>query len=150
LYLVALYALLTLPDICGALDSPNGQATGARATGWMQTNGGANAQHAALLYKFRCTMLHQASGAAQGHMRVAFVEPGGPVEHRLVTDRTNVGEGVYVWFDIPQLVDEVVGSVRNWLTKNRAVPPVATNLPNTVHRHVGGLGSHLADGTVYA
>ncbi len=36
-YLVALYVSLALPDICGALESDNGVATGNRYQQWFNT-----------------------------------------------------------------------------------------------------------------
>ena len=65
LYFLALAGALVIPDICGALESPDGKTNGARYTAWFNTNV-APKYSAGLVqlsgedcYFFRCSFLHQ-------------------------------------------------------------------------------------------
>ena len=81
LYYLTLAGTLVIPDMCGALESADGEATGAKYIAWVDTwvvpaywDGfltGADC------YRFRCSFLHQ--GRTQhpmGSYRLMFLEPG--------------------------------------------------------------------------
>ncbi len=65
LWIMATVGALTLPDICGALPTPNGQATGQRYAKWFDQHVGTLGYNTALsgqdCYKLRCSLLHQGS-----------------------------------------------------------------------------------------
>src|SRR4051812_16255028 len=99
-YYLSLFASLTVPDIAGALDSQNGEATRQKYAEWYETwvrprSGDAVAailppelrQHVGNLkspltgeacYRFRCSLLHQGSSQhpKSPFSRIMFVEPG--------------------------------------------------------------------------
>ncbi len=90
LYLAATLCALAVPDMCGALPAPNGQATGPRYARWFDNNMGPLGYTGWLsgqdCYRLRCSLLHQGSA---GHPRsvvgrVVLVEPmaTGNVVHR--------------------------------------------------------------------
>src|SRR5574341_240679 len=81
LYYAALFPALALPDICGALEAPDGIATGSRYEDWFDRNLGS--QYAGFLsgrdcYLFRCSLLHQGRARPHGssYSRILFLEPG--------------------------------------------------------------------------
>src|ERR1022692_3417221 len=61
LYYLAIALSLTLPDICGALESPDGGATRERFTAWYDTYLAQTYQSltAADCYSLRCGVIHQ-------------------------------------------------------------------------------------------
>ncbi len=58
LYFLALHGALTLPDICGALESDTGTASGAKYKAWLRANVPGLASDAELIYGLRCSLLH--------------------------------------------------------------------------------------------
>jgi hypothetical protein len=84
LYYLALFVALALPDICGAIGSSDGNATGQKYAAWFDKYvgpkyGGAAGQHltGGDCYLFRCSLLHQGSSqhAKSRYSRYLFVEP---------------------------------------------------------------------------
>jgi hypothetical protein len=70
LYYVALLAALSLPDICGAMESDDGEATGQRYIAWFNrwvapkyTVRGAPSLTGEVCYYYRCSALHQGRAA---------------------------------------------------------------------------------------
>ena len=63
---VALFGILALPDICGALESENGKATGPKYKAWLTANVPEEAAIADMLYGLRCSLLHQGSAYPHG------------------------------------------------------------------------------------
>ena len=63
LYFVALLGVLAIPDICGALSSNDGKASGSKYKQWLRDNVPEQAGDADLIYGLRCSLLHQ--GQAQ-------------------------------------------------------------------------------------
>ena len=91
LYYMSLMAALTIPDICGALDSPDGRTTGERYTEWFRKHLGAIYGESFTgedCYYFRCSLLHQGSTEHPNskYKKIIFVEPTatGSVFHRNV------------------------------------------------------------------
>ncbi len=80
LYYLTLFICLTIPDICGAMSSDNGEATREKYKDWFDKYV-ANKYSSFLTsddcYRFRCSLLHQ--GRSQHPMsnysRIIFVEP---------------------------------------------------------------------------
>jgi hypothetical protein len=71
LYFLALFCALTLPDICGALESENGQASGSKYKAWLRANVPEQATDADLIYGLRCSLLHQGF-IAQGRLAIWY------------------------------------------------------------------------------
>jgi hypothetical protein len=81
LYYIALMAALAVPDICAAMESDDGQATGTRYRAWFDRH--VAPRYGSQLtgedcYRFRCSMLHQggAQHPASDYSRIVFIEPG--------------------------------------------------------------------------
>src|SRR5438132_8002722 len=85
LYYVALLTALSVPDICGALESEDGEATRTKYIAWFDrwvaskyVVRGAPSLTGEVCYYYRCSALHQGRAAhpRMGYSRVLFVEPG--------------------------------------------------------------------------
>jgi hypothetical protein len=150
-YYLALSGALVIPDICSALESNNGQASGLRYKGWFDT-------HVAPLhvnvwthqpflngescYRFRCSFLHQGSTrqASRGYTRILFIEPGvqSPVHAHMniLNDALNI--------DVRDFCLEMVGSARRWLAGVIGTEPYETNINAFVRRYPSGLSPYIA------
>lgn len=143
LYHLALNSALALPDICGALESADGQASGPKYVAWFDDNvapsyGGT--LDGDTCYRFRCSMLHQ--GRTQHpkakYARVVFVEPGAThdvLHNNVVNDALNI--------DVSLFCEDVVNAVELWLPSALAQPQVITNMAAFVRRYPEGLPPYV-------
>ncbi|MGO9964937.1 MAG: hypothetical protein ACLPUG_16115 [Acidimicrobiales bacterium] len=151
LYYVALLGALVIPDICGALESQNGLASGLRYKRWFDTHVAplhVNVRtHQPFLngescYRFRCSFLHQGRTrrTGQGYTRIVFIEPGvqSPVHAHMniLNDALNI--------DVQDFCLEMVGSARRWLAGVIGTEPYQTNMNNFVRRYPTGLSPYIA------
>jgi hypothetical protein len=142
LYYVSLMSALALPDICAALEAPDGLATGATYETWFD-------QHVAPRYRgfltgadcylFRCSFLHQ--GRTQHpkgtYSRILFLEPGtsGVMHNNIINDALNI--------DVRIFCEDLVSAVEAWLPQATKLPHFANNLSAFVTRHPGGLPPYI-------
>jgi len=145
LYLLALMATLTIPDMAGALESSNGEATSARYIDWYNRNVHAAYTQdqfldGAACWDFRCSVLHQGrSTLKRRRHRVAFIDPD-----PLVIDHLNVYDDL-VMIDCPQFCRDMISAARQWLRTVENTEPFQTNLKRSVQRYPDGIAtvSHL-------
>lgn len=140
LYYVALGATLTLPDVCAALEAPDGQTSGKRYRAWYE----ANLQPAFPwltgddCYSLRCGVLHQGrfGGHKMQYARVIFnVSPAARFNNCVINDAFfNDAEG---------FCRRVIEAVRAWYRANESSPTIKANLPRLVRLHPGGLAPYL-------
>jgi len=143
LYFLALAGALMIPDICGALGTPSGEATGAAYRAWFDSH--VAPLHRGIMdgdtcYKFRCSLLHQASTQhPKGrYSRVLFVEPGptrGLFHMNVLNDALNIDAGVFCL--------EMVEAGRAWRNTALGTEPYETNVKQFVTRYPGGLGPYI-------
>jgi len=154
LYYVALFAALALPDICGALESTDGQANGERYARWFDTHvspryraGGQTTVTGEDAYRFRCSMLHQGrtSHPQARYSRILFVEPGvsGMILHN------NVLNGA-LNIDVRIFVTDILEAVDAWLPSAELTPEYQANRPLFVTRYPNGLPPFIAGVPVIA
>jgi len=142
LYFLALAGALMIPDICGALESQDGTASGARYRAWFDQNVAA-AQGGVMdgdtCYKFRCSLLHQ--GTTQHpkgqYTRILFVEPGpGPILHmNIMNDALNI--------DAREFCRDLVRAALLWRARVAGTEPYETNVRNFVTRYPNGLQPYI-------
>jgi hypothetical protein len=150
LYYAALFTALALPDICGALESADGLATGARYQAWFDCH--VAPKYSGFLsgadcYLFRCSLLHQ--GRTQHprgtYSRILFVEPGvsGMILHNnILNDALNI--------DVRIFCEDLVAAVESWLPMARTLPQFIANLSHFVTRHANGLPPYIVGVPVVA
>ena len=147
LYFVALFAALTLPDICAALEAPDGQASGSQYIAWFDAHvapmygvAGSTTLTGRVAYRFRCSMLHQATtqDPKNAFSRILFIEPGttGIVAHNnVINGALNIDAQVFV--------DDVVRAAESWFTAAQSDPTVQMNYARSIQRHPGGLPPYI-------
>ena len=141
LYYAALFPALALPDICGALESSDGIATGSKYAAWFDQNLGS--KYAGFLsgkdcYLFRCSLLHQGRARPHGgtYTRILFLEPGPVLMHKVViNDALNI--------DVKTFCNDMAAAVEAWLPKASADPQFAANLAQFVTRYPNGLPPYI-------
>lgn len=117
LYYVALQASLALPDICGALQSDNGEASKQKYIAWYNTYAkepGANSISGDDCYYFRCSCLHQGSTQhpRSSYSRILFLVPTGNgfiFHNNVINNALNI--------DINIFCRNIIKAVRDWTKK---------------------------------
>lgn len=150
-YYLALLGALAVPDMCGALESQDGLATGAKYQGWVDTHvaplhtqpwaGNQPFLSGEDCYMFRCSFLHQ--GRTQhprsGYSRILFIEPGAPSPFRGHMNILN--DALHI--DIYSFCIEMVGAARSWLAGVVGTEPYESNFAAFVHRYPTGLAPYI-------
>ena len=143
LYLIALFASLAIPDICGAIDSEDGTASKSKYINWFNKY---VADKCSFLsgedcYYFRCSFLHQGSTQHpnSSYSRILFVDP---------TATTNVlhcnvfNDALNIDFRI--FCKDMVEAARQWLTNVESTERYTQNIEKFVQRYPTGL--HIISG----
>lgn len=132
LYLALAGALMT-PDICSAMESPDGRATGERYREWFDTHLARQHLHpmdgtpilsGADCFRLRCSFLHQGTTQHEhsGYSRVVFVEPGpGTFHMNVLNDALNI--------DIGTFCQEMAGGALAWLSAAEGSENFKRNYP---------------------
>ena len=161
-YFLSLFTALTLPDIAAALDSPDGQASGARYVVWYEKwvrprfkemvlaclpsevrehlDGMENPFDGDACYRFRCSLLHQSSTQHPKSLfsRIIFIEPHattGTVHYCTMKDALCI--------DLQLFCREVIAGVRLWLKTAEQTELYKTNYERFARRHPGGLHPYI-------
>jgi len=146
LYYLAVSACLTLPDICAALESLDGETTQGKYETWCKTWFLKN--YAALtpyhLYKLRCGVVHQGrfKHEKMQHDRVIFGLPSNAVLHGF-SQKTGTGEFV-LHLNAEQFCRDMLDSVRAWFDAKKNDKTVQENLPNLLRLRPSGISPYLS------
>ena len=162
LYFLSLFSCLSIPDIGGALDSENGEATGRKFAQWYEAwvrprfreNVVAsmpehirksigqleNPLDGETCYQFRCSLLHQCSTqhARSKFERIMFIEPGATTN---VVHYGRINDALCI--DLPSFCREVLQGARKWQEEQGHTPNVQRNLLRFVQRYPGGLRPYI-------
>lgn len=137
-YWALLHYIAIFPDICGALESANGEATGAQYKEWAERYIATDFLSAEEWYEIRCKILHQ--GITRGKKRYAnykFVstpDSNGTVLHRCVVP------GDILILDVRYMTDEILQGLDRWFddiasnadpARTKAVEKNIASLANT-------------------
>lgn len=140
LWMLALTGALALPDICGAIESANGRATGNKYRGWFT-------RHISPKYpridpedcwQLRCSLLHQGRSSAVSYQRLIFVAPGPITFHNnILDDALNL--------DMRTFCTDVISAVRSWQgqMQSTANPSYQGNIGQVMRWHRGGLSPYV-------
>jgi hypothetical protein len=149
LYYVAVVMALTLPDICAALESPDGETSGPQYQDWFNANLACTYPRMTALdcYKLRCGVLHQGRcGHPQMQFsRVIFTLPD-PARNQI---HNNITRGP-LNLDAVLFCQEVMAAVRQWFVAKANDPNVLANLPRLVQLHPRALPPHVIGVAVIA
>lgn len=147
-YMIGLYSSLTIPDICGALESENGYATGQKYKAWFdawvsQKYGGWFTGEQC--YAFRNGVVHQGRANHQnlGYERIIFVEPG----HGLTAHNNIMNDAFNI--DVGQFCTDMVESARDWIKATEHTDNFQRNIVHLLQRHDNGLPPYIVGLPVY-
>jgi hypothetical protein len=150
LYYMALLGALSLPDICGALVSSNGQASGSKYKAWLRDYVPDQASSAELIYGLRCSLLHQGRAHPHGSkFPIAFVQPS-PGVGQVHNLQIVVDDKPVFWLSIPIFVEEVTRGVEAWFKEFGGSDTVARNMEKFVRIRPEGLPPYVAGTPVIA
>jgi hypothetical protein len=147
LYYLALLSALLVPEICGALESSNGETEGKKYAAWFDKN--VSPRYAVRgvptlsgwdAYRFRCRMLHQSSAhvPSSAISRIIFVEPGMNVidaHNNRIFDILNI--------DVRLFVEDVAEAALLWLDRVEHTPLYKTNRERFACRYPDGLPPYM-------
>lgn len=144
LYFVALLSALALPDICGALESTDGLASGQKYKDWFdkwvspkyQINGSPSLTGHDC-YMLRCASIHQGrlvhpKGSYTG---VIFLEPGNT---RIVMHNNILNN--YLNIDVRQFCIDLIQSSLDWFDSVDGTNPFESNYQKSMRWHENGFG----------
>jgi hypothetical protein len=143
---LCLFPTLALPDICSALESKDGVATGPKYVTWFD-------QHVAPKYTvgnrvflsgqdchfLRCSLLHQGSTLHpnSSYDRILLSESVRPFHgHCNISERA-------LQLHADHFCRDVIDAVEQWLPAAESTPEYQTNYPRFVHYHPNGLAPHF-------
>jgi hypothetical protein len=146
LYYLTLFGTLAIPDIGGALDSDNGEASGAKYVQWYETwvrprfmetvlasvpesarphiRNIANPLSGDACYRFRCSMLHQGTGATTN-----------VVHYGRMNDALCI--------DLNLFCREMISGTVLWLKQVETTPRFIGNYERFVRRYPNGLAPYI-------
>jgi hypothetical protein len=149
-FLPGLTAALTIPDICGALRSPENLSVRDRYEKWLIDFTEYTPGEAALIYRFRCSLLHQGSSIPSGKQianRVLFVLPGPFVMHRCHFQHDSTGQSAWA-IDIPTFIDDLSRAVATWKAAELHLPIVKQRLAKSTQLYPNGLSPFIVGAPV--
>ncbi len=135
LYVAAMMAAITVPDICAALRSPDGETKPDRYEDWYHTYMGKHygaSLSADTCYKLRCRLLHQGTqqGLVGGPTRLFFLARPGP----LVMGTSRMNDTLMI--GVPTFCARVREAAKEWVEGND--PQVITNSQKLIREHPDG------------
>jgi hypothetical protein len=143
MYYLAILGTLTLPDICGALESPDGETTGQRYVAWW--NAWMASKYPEIsghdLYKMRCGVVHQGK---LGHPKM---QQYGRILFLLPTPAKNIMKNLVIndalTIDAGRFCHDMIEAVADWFAAKKNDQVVQANLPRLVRFHANGLPPYI-------
>ena len=143
LYLLSLFSALAIPDLCGAMDSKNGEAKPEKYKAWFDKyvapkyNGFLNGNDC---YYFRCSLLHQGSSQhpKSNYKRVLFVEPSATTNvfhNNIMEDALNI--------DVRIFCNDIISGAEAWLDENEETELYKKNYDKFMRRYPNGLSPYI-------
>jgi len=148
-YQLSLAWALCLPDICGALQSEDGQASKRKYINWyneyvnQKFNGKLTAEDC---YYFRCSFLHQGTTEHEksNYKKILFVEPhatSGLLHNNVLEGALNI--------DVRIFCNNILDSVREWLLEIEGSETYKRNIQKTFRRYPNGIKPYIVGIPVY-
>ena len=143
LYLLSLFSVLAIPDICGAMNSENGEASAEKYKVWFNEyiapkyNNFLNGENC---YYFRCSLLHQGSSQhnKSSYKRVLFIEPSATtniLHNNIMNDALNI--------DVKIFCNDLVNGAEKWLDENENTDLYKKNYDKFMRRYPNGLPPYI-------
>lgn len=145
LYYLAIVTTVTIPDVCAALKSADGESTGPKYRDWYKDNVFSELTWFSPMdcWKFRCGGVHQGrfGHAEMQYDRAVFLLPG-PIKMRQGITRHISGSTAYL-YGAEDFCRVFIRAARIWLRANDSDPVVQANLAHLVRVRQEGLAPHI-------
>jgi hypothetical protein len=147
LYYLAVASALTLPDICSALESPDGETSKAKYRAWFDTWLQATYPQISSLdiYSLRCGVVHQGTSehARMQYSRIVFTLPN-PQGIVMQSGAISATGGVPILaVDACLFCRNLMDGVFRWYSAKRSDPSVKANMPRLLQFRPNGFPPHL-------
>lgn len=150
-FYLALFCCLALPDICGAISSADGIASGQKYKVWFDAyvapkyEGNFDGSNC---YAFRCAALHQGRSAQRnlGYTRVLFLAPTDA--NRLCMHNNVLNDALNL--DVGEFCRDMISAVRIWMHREASNPTFQRNMASFLQRHRGGLPPYIVGVDVFS
>jgi hypothetical protein len=144
LYYLSLFSVLTIPDLCGALSSENGEASAEKYKTWFDKYVAAKYNGFLLgedCYRFRCSMLHQGSSqlSRSRYERIIFVEPSG--SNNIIMHNNIINNALNI--DVRIFCQSMIDSAEQWLAENERTELYENNYSKFMKRYPNGLTPYI-------
>lgn len=133
-WVLALNGALTIPDVCAALQSQNGQSNGAKYRKWCEDYffplGRNNQLDADELWKLRCSMLHQSRPVGSRWARMIFSVPTSGITFHMTELSVDWSRGkvVYLNVEIDRFCNDMIEAQKIWSAAKLDDPVTVANL----------------------
>jgi len=143
LYFLSLFVSLSIPDICGALNSQDGESSREKYEDWFDKY--VALKYGGILggkdcYYFRCSLLHQGTSLHpdSSYNRVLFIEPGTStcIFHMCKTNDA-------LTIDINKFCMEIIDGANEYLTQNENTELYKRNYDKFMRRYPTGLAPYV-------
>ena len=150
LYFIALQATLTIPDICGAIESDDGIARGGKYCNWYNKYAKPRiSPHVAAedVYLFRCSLLHQGTtipnprpGQNASYSRILFAAP---YSHFVEVHDCVVMDALFV--DVVIFCNGMVEAAKEWIAEMQGENNAnfIKNSSNTIRYYPNGIAPYI-------
>jgi hypothetical protein len=148
LYYLAVTSALTLPDICAALESPNGTTSKQSYKAWYDTWLAPKYPSIASgdMYTLRCAVVHEGtlghSHSNMQYVRIVFVLTDGAPHCGFFYG--NAGEEEYALsVHAGRFCKDIIDSVRQWYEAKKGDPNVIQHFPKLLQFRPDGIPPHI-------
>lgn len=141
LYYLALQSTLTLPDICSALMSNNGENNKQKYINWFNSYFlEKDSLSAEECYNFRCSNLHQGKTANKksNYSRILFLEPQ---NSNIIIHNCILNDAFCI--DLNRFCNTMIKSVRAWYSKIKNDTTFQNNYTTFIKKYPTGLKPYI-------
>ena len=145
LYYIALFVALAIPDICGAIQSEDGEASKDKYVAWFEkylaliySKGHEDFMSGEDCYYLRCSLLHQGSlkHKRSKYDRIMFFEPSSWGVHNIVIKTKK--ETVLI-IDVILFCQDIISATKQWLDENKDMGNYKKNYNRFMRRYAEGI-----------
>lgn len=152
LYYLAVTASLTLPDICAALESRDGESKGSRYKAWCNTWAARrfDLMDGDIMWALRNGVVHQGvlSKKSKRYDRIIFTIHGG-IHNCISEGNAGIAESALT-LDATTFCRDMIASVQEWYEAKKDDEAVVANLPRLLQFRPGGVMPHFFNVPVIA
>ncbi|MDN5912858.1 MAG: hypothetical protein L0H71_09310 [Yaniella sp.] len=140
-WILALAGMLALPDICAAIESPNGKTSGQKYRAWVERwlSKKYPMVDPADLYKMRCSFLHEGEIRSSSGHPIVFTgtDPNHLFHNNLVNGAINL--------DLPTFCNDLTAAVGLWQAEKVNDPTYQDNVKKLIQWHPQGRAPYISE-----